>query len=233
MNEPIARRRHHRPPHARFWPALRARPRLLGAIVFGVAVYLLLFALLGLAPIFSALVAWNAGAIAFLAVTGHMMVRTDVAVIRRRAVSQDEGRIAILVLVVLAALAMLVAVASELVLARELHGLSRNLHIAMAAFTVMTSWFFTQVLFAMHYAHDFYMARACGEPDPLEFPGTDDPLYGDFLYFAVVLGTSAQTADVSFRGSLLRPIGTLHCLMAFVFNASLVGLTVNVAAGLL
>ena len=25
----------------------------------------------------------------------------------------------------------------------------------------------------------------------------------------------------------------LHCLMAFVFNASLVGLTVNVAAGLL
>ena len=49
----------------------------------------------------------------------------------------------------------------------------------------------------------------------------------------MVLGTSAQTADVSFRGSLLRPIGTLHCLMAFVFNASLVGLTVNVAAGLL
>lgn len=233
MNEPIARRRHHRPPHARLWPALRARPRLLGSIVLGLGVYLLLFAVLGLAPIFSALVAWNAGAIALLAVTGHMMFQTEVALIERRAVSEDEGRIAILVLVVLAALAMLVAVASELVLARELHGLSRNLHIAMAAFTVMTSWFFTQVLFAIHYAHDFYMARACGEPDPLEFPGTDDPLYGDFLYFAVVLGTSAQTADVSFRGRLLRPIGTLHCLMAFVFNASLVGLTVNVAAGLL
>ena len=210
-----------------------ARPRLLGSIVLGLGVYLLLFAVLGLAPIFSALVAWNAGAIALLAVTGHMMFQTEVALIERRAVSEDEGRIAILVLVVLAALAMLVAVASELVLARELHGLSRNLHIAMAAFTVMTSWFFTQVLFAIHYAHDFYMARACGEPDPLEFPGTDDPLYGDFLYFAVVLGTSAQTADVSFRGRLLRPIGTLHCLMAFVFNASLVGLTVNVAAGLL
>lgn len=140
MNEPIARRRHHRPPHARLWPALRARPRLLGSIVLGLGVYLLLFAVLGLAPIFSALVAWNAGAIALLAVTGHMMFQTEVALIERRAVSEDEGRIAILVLVVLAALAMLVAVASELVLARELHGLSRNLHIAMAAFTVMTSW---------------------------------------------------------------------------------------------
>jgi len=233
MNEPIVRRRHHRPPHARLWPALRARPRLLGSIVFSAAVYLLLSSVLGLAHVFSALVAWNAGAIAFLAFTGHMMFQTEVARIERRAVAQDEGRIAILVLVVLAALAMLVAAASELVLARELHGLSRNLHIAMAAFTVMTSWFFTQVLFAIHYAHDFYMARACGEPDPLAFPGTDDPLYGDFLYFAVVLGTSAQTADVSFRGRLLRPIGTLHCLLAFVFNASLVGLTVNVAAGLL
>lgn len=235
MNEPIAHRRHRhrRPPHARLWPALRARPRLLGSIVFGVAVYLALAFVMKQAPVFSALLAWNAGAIAFLAVTGQMMLRTEADVIRRRAVSQDEGRIAILVLVVLAAVAMLVAVASELVLARELQGLSRHLHIALAAFTVMTSWFFTQVLFAMHYAHDFYMARACGEPDPLDFPGTDDPLYGDFLYFAVVLGTSAQTADVSFQGRLLRPVGTLHCLMAFVFNASLIGLTVNVAAGLL
>ncbi len=235
MSQTVAPRRprHRRPPHARLWPALRARPRLLGAIVFGVAVYGMLALLLGQARVFSALVAWNAGAIAFLVVTGHMMLKTEAEVIRRRAVSQDEGRIAILVLVVLAAVAMLVAVASELVLARELQGVSRNLHIALAALTVLTSWFFTQVLFAMHYAHDFYMARAFGEPDPLDFPGTDDPLYGDFLYFSVVLGTSAQTADVSFHGRLLRPVGTLHCLMAFVFNASLIGLSVNVAAGLL
>lgn len=235
MNEPTAHRRHRhrRPPHARLWPALRARPRLLGALVLGVGVHLLLSRVLGQAPVFSALVAWNAGAVAFLALTGRMMIDTEPEAIRRRAVTQDEGRIAILVLVVLAAVAMLVAVASQLVLAREMQGADRGMHVALAAFTVLTSWFFTQVLFALHYAHDFYMARACGEPDPLDFPGTPDPLYGDFLHFAVVLGTSAQTADISFQGRLLRPVGTLHSLMAFVFNASLVGLSVNVAAGLL
>ena len=64
--------------------------------MFGLAVYLLLSSLLGRPPVFSALVAWNAGAIAFLAVTGHMMVTTALAAIRKRAVTQDEGRIAIL-----------------------------------------------------------------------------------------------------------------------------------------
>jgi len=234
MQDPIAHRRlrHRRPPHARLWPALRSRPRLLGAMVFGLVVYAVLVRLLGLAPVASALVAWNASAISFLVVTGHMMVTTDLAMIRRRAVTQDEGRIAILSLVVLAAVAMLVAVASELVHARAMEGSERVLHIGLAALTVMTSWFFTQVLFALHYAHDFYAARAYGEPDPLAFPGTPDPVYSDFLHFAVVLGATAQTADITFQGGLLRPVGTLHSLMAFVFNASLVGLSVNVAAGL-
>lgn len=227
------RRRHRRPPHARLWPALRARPRLLGSLALSAGVYLWLVPVMGLPSIFSALVAWNAGALAFLALTARMIVQTDLEMIRRRAVTQDEGRIAILVLVVLSSVAMLAAVGSQLVQARELQGAERLLHIGLAALTIVTSWFFTQVLFALHYAHDFYMARACSEPDPLQFPGTDDPLYGDFLHFAIVIGTSAQTADISFHGRLLRPVGTLHCLMAFLFNASLVGLTVNVAAGLL
>lgn len=161
MNEPIAQRlhRHRRPPHARLWPALRSRPRLLGAIVFGLVLHQCLVRVLGLPPVASALVAWNAGALSFLAVTGHMMATTEVAMIRRRAVTQDEGRIAILSLVVLAAVAMLVAVASELVNARAMEGGGRVFHVGLAALTVMTSWFFTQVLFALHYAHDFYMAR--------------------------------------------------------------------------
>lgn len=235
MTDPTAhrRQRHRRPPHARLWPALRARPRLLGAIVFGLAVDLLFHWILGWPPGTSALIAWNAGAIGFLAMTGHMMATTDPSLIRRRAVTQDEGRLGILTLVVLAAVAMLAAVASELVQARDMAGRERLLHVGLAVLTLMTSWFFTQVLFALHYAHDFYMARACGEPDPLAFPGTPDPVYSDFLHFAVVLGATAQTADISFQGGLLRPVGTLHSLMAFVFNASLVGLSVNVAAGLL
>jgi uncharacterized membrane protein len=98
---------------------------------------------------------------------------------------------------------------------------------------VFTSWLFTQVLFALHYAHDFYMCRIRGAQDPLLFPGTHDPGYGDFFHFACVIGTASQTADIAFNGSALRPVGTLHCVLAFFFNATLLALSINLAAGLL
>ena len=103
----------------------------------------------------------------------------------------------------------------------------------LAAFTVFTAWLFTQVLFALHYAHDFYLCRVRGAQDPLTFPGTADPSYADFFHFACVIGTASQTADISFNGSALRPVGTLHCVVAFFFNATLLALSINLAAGLL
>jgi uncharacterized membrane protein len=66
----------------------------------------------------------------------------------------------------------------------------------------------------------------------LTFPGTTDPGYGDFFYFAAIIGTSGQTADVSFNGSDMRPVGTVHCILAFFFNTTVLALTINTAAGL-
>jgi uncharacterized membrane protein len=85
----------------------------------------------------------------------------------------------------------------------------------------------------LHYAHDFYAARARGKPVGLTFPGTELPDYGDFLYFACIIGTSGQTADVSFTTSAMRRTGLLHCVLAFFFNTTLVALTINIASGLL
>jgi uncharacterized membrane protein len=97
----------------------------------------------------------------------------------------------------------------------------------------LTSWFFTQLLLALHYAHDFYMARHRGKPDPLHFPGTKDPGYSDFFHFACVIGAAAQTADISFQGRSMRPVGTLHCVLSFFFNTTVLALSMNVIAGLL
>src|SRR5439155_19305727 len=131
---------------------------------------------------------------------------------------------------VLAAVAVMVAVGTQLSQVRDLHGTPRVLHILLAVITVVSSWLFTQNVFAQHYAHDFYLARLRGARDPLTFPGTDEPLYLDFFYFASIIGTSGQTADVCFNGSALRPVGTVHCIIAFFFNASLLALSINVAA---
>lgn len=229
---PKKRSRHATRQHARLWPALRARPRLLGCLLLGVAGYGLGEALLPLQHAALALLAWNAASLLYLALAWEMMRRVPVHVIRKRSVGQNEGSRIILLIVAVGAAAVLLAVGTQLGHVKDLHGGARAAHLALALLTIVTSWLFTQVLFALHYAHGFYMARHTGHPDPLQFPGTQDPDYGDFFYFSCIIGTSAQTADVSFTSSLLRRIGTLHCVLAFFFNAALLALSINVASGL-
>ena len=103
---------------------------------------------------------------------------------------------------------------------------------SLAAITLVSSWLITQTLFALHYAHDFYASRARGQPDGLLFPGTTEPEYGDFMYFACIIGTSAQTADVSITSTPMRRVGLVHCVLAFFFNTTVLALTINIAAGL-
>jgi uncharacterized membrane protein len=215
---------------ARIWRAVRFRPRLWLSAAFGWLIYALL-------PILGSphaqprvLLAWNAGALLYLLLMGRMMMRADAEGVRRQALQQDEGRVAILTLVVLAAAAVLLAVGSQLAEMKGLRGSALAFHLGLSALTVITSWLFTQSLFALHYAHDFYLERSRRRPDPLTFPGTPDPDYADFFYFSCVIGTSGQTADVAFQGAALRRVGTLHCIFAFFFNATLLALTINFAA---
>jgi uncharacterized membrane protein len=217
------------PRFARFFSA---RPRLWSSCAVGVAVYLLLPSYPGWPATARALVAWNAGALLYLALAAHMLMQSDTGAMQRRARAQGEGRLWMLAMVVVAAVAVLLAVGSQLAVIKELQGSARAPHVALAALTVLSSWLFTQTLMALNYAHDFYLARDDGRPDPLSFPGTREPSYGDFFYFACVIGTSGQTADVAFNGTALRPVGTLHCVLAYFFNTTVLALTINIAAGL-
>jgi uncharacterized membrane protein len=225
------------PRHRAFHPArllhlLRSRPRLWLCLAFGTGLFEAVPGALTHHLGSRLLVAWNAGALLYLVLTGVMMVRSDASHMRRRALTQQEGRSVVLVLVVLASATVLYAIASQLATVKSLQGLQRTQHIGAAVLTIVTAWLFVQTTLAVQYAHDFYLARACHCPDPLVFPGTTDPTYLDFMYFACVIGTSGQTADVSFHGSALRGIGALHCMLAFFFNTTVLALTINIAAGL-
>lgn len=222
-----------RTPHiSRFARILRARPRLWASIVLGLVVFVCLTAA-GLLHVTSrALASWNVGALVYLALALHLVWGAKPAEMQARALKQSEGRVLVLAMVVLAAVAVLLAVASQLSALQGLPASEKTPHVLLAALTVVSSWLFTQTLFAMNYAHDFYAARAAGQADVLLFPGSDEPLYADFFYFASIIGTSGQTADVAFNGSTLRRVGTLHCVLAFFFNTTVLALTVNIAAGL-
>lgn len=217
----------------RFARSLRHRPRLLASALVGLLVVGLLPQVLPCRDVTRWLIGWNTGAWAYLLLAGTMMARSSPERMRRRALTQDDGAAVILSLVVLAALAGLGAIVAELGVARDEHGLARHLHIGLAALTVVSSWAFTQVMFALHYAHEFYLAQQRGQAGGLLFPDTTQPGYLDFVYAAAIIGTSAQTADVSFNSARMRRVGLVHSVLAFLFNTTLLALTVNVGSNLI
>jgi uncharacterized membrane protein len=113
-----------------------------------------------------------------------------------------------------------------------MHGFIKAAHIALAGGTVLSSWAFIQVMFALHYAHDYYAAAWHGRSVGLQFPDSELPDYGDFFYFAAVIGTSGQTADVSFVTKPMRRIGSLHCILAYLFNTTVLALLINIGASM-
>ena len=66
----------------------------------------------------------------------------------------------------------------------------------------------------------------------LDFPGKDEPGAHDFLYFAFVIGMTAQTSDVAITSTAMRKANLLHAVVSFFFNTVLVAAAVNVAVSL-
>ncbi len=85
-------------------------------------------------------------------------------------------------------------------------------------------------IFAIHYAHDYYLALQQQQEGGLDFPKTSHPTYPDFLYFSYVIGTSAQTADVSISSQPMRVLNTLHIILAYSFNTTILAICINLVA---
>lgn len=183
-------------------------------------------------PVTRWLIAWNIGAFLYVAMAVVMMSRSSESQMKRRALQQDDGQIAILTLVALSAIASLAAIGGELAVVKDIHGLIKAGHITLTGLTVLSSWAFIQVTFALHYAHDYYAPASHGGAAGLRFPDCENPTYGDFFYFAAIIGTSGQTADVSFITKPMRRVGTLHCILAYLFNTIVLALLINIGASL-
>lgn len=216
----------------RFRRLVRARPRLFIAAATGAAVAWLLPSALTSHPGTRILVAWNAATLLYVVLAAVMMVRSSDDVMRERAQQQDEGQLLILLLVFVSGIASLGAIANQLSFVKDLHGLAKTAHIALAGLTVVSSWAFIQMMFALHYAHDYYAGASSNRKPGLDFPKDDRPDYADFFYFAAVIGTSGQTADVAFVSKHMRRIGAVHCILAYLFNTIVLALLINIGASL-
>lgn len=209
---------------------LAGRSYLFAAAALGVAVFFAAWPWIE-RPITRALIGWDCGVVLFLFLAFSFMSNVDVERMRRRAVSHDEGGHAILLVTILAALASVGAMVAELSAAKGHPG--GGIRVALAAMTVVLSWLFVQIVFAMHYAHLYYLTATRGQPKGgLDFGAEGQPDYWDFVHFAIVLGATAQTADITFSSRQMRRIGTLHSLVAFGFNTAILATMINLAASL-
>ncbi len=204
-------------------------PRLWISLAVGVAVFFLL------PPHWSTLsrvlVCWNCGVTLFLALLFIWMTRLTAAQICSRYIEEDESGPIILVVVTIAALFSLVAIVEPLATIKQVTGEVRTAHFALAALTLVNSWILVPTMFTTHYADLFYSAK---ENDrPLRFPHTAMPVFWDFAYFSFTIAAACQTSDVSTAQTHVRKIVTLHTLISFLFNASILGFAINVTAGLI
>jgi len=206
---------------------VRARPRLFLAIVLGVILGVTLPAEWRLAT--RLLVGWDTGVAIYIALAFSAMAGSDAARIRRRAVLLDEDRTVFLLLTTASALASLGAIVVQLSAKEAGH---QPAHLVLAVGTIALSWMFTHTIFALHYAHEFYVA-AREESGGLAFPGKGEPDYWDFLYFSLVIGMTSQVSDVAVTAKSIRRTVAAHGVLSFFFNATLLALMVNIAASAL
>ena len=206
------------------------RPYLVTAIAAGVALYFASAPWLS-RPITRALAGWDAGVLLFLCFALFLMRRVDIEQIKQRAARLDEGGHLIFLLTIVAAIASVGALLAELSIAKGTPDAA--LRVALAAGTVVLSWLFVQIVFALHYAHVYYLEEEAGRPTGgLDFGECGEPDYWDFVHFALVLGATSQTADIGFTTKRMRRIGTLHTLVAFGFNTAILATMINLAASL-
>ena len=212
-------------PHQRAWygkPARIARAHI--KLLLSVALGVLLFLVLPVeARVTRGLLAWNVAVGLYLAVVVIVIGRFELSHVRRRAAEEDEGGALILALIVAAAAVSLVAIFAE-VGATPGSGFSA----VLALSTVILSWFFIHVIFALHYAHEFYGEAEDGHKGGLKFPADDRPEYWDFVYFSFAIGTTSQVTDVLVTSKAMRRLVVGHGVVSFFYNVAVLALMVSI-----
>jgi len=199
--------------HGRFLLALA-----IGAAVFAVALFLP-----GSLQM-RGLLAFDCFALAYLGMTLAHARHASPALLRRKAETEDEGIVVIVLLAIGAVGASVVAI--WLMLAG---GGADRLGMVLALAAVPLGWAVVHMVAAFHYAHLHYSPDAACR---LDFPDQVTPQIWDFFYFAYVIGMTAQTSDVTIASVRMRRAVLAHSVASFFYNTVLLALAVNAGAQL-
>jgi uncharacterized membrane protein len=178
------------------------------------------------------LTGWNVTVWTYLCLMSWLLMRAGHAQVLKLAEQEDESWGVVLAIMSTAAIASLGAIVLVLAQAKEMSPGLRLLDYAVTGMTVLGSWCLLGTLFTHHYARLFY--RSPKDKRPLRFPDDEaSPDYWDFLYFSFTLSVAVQTSDVAVMSRAVRKMVLTQSVLFFLFNLAILGLSINVAAGLI
>lgn len=205
------------------WLPLSAVPRLAGASAAGVVVGAVV-GVLTRGPL--GILSGIAAAETLFVVAGWIVLWPMDAATTHRNVRREEFRPATEELVVVGtALCGLVGIVVLLLLGNSGMG---HAAAAVALGGVFMAWAALHTMYATRYAYLYYLTSAGG----IDFNSDDPPAYTDFLYFSFNLGMTYQVSDTDVSSSTIRAVVLRHCLLSYVFGASILATTINLVAGI-
>jgi uncharacterized membrane protein len=169
-----------------------------------------------------AMAAFDFASILFLLSCLSLLSTREAEAIREHAEQNDANRHILLAITGIVMAVLLTAIAAEAV-GHNPQPFTKGLIIG----TLALAWLFSNTVYALHYAHLAYMMPENGCTG-FEFPGTKQPDYWDFVYFAFTCGMAFATSDVEITNQHVRRVVTVHCLAAFAFNIGVLAFTINV-----
>jgi uncharacterized membrane protein len=183
------------------------------------------------------LAAWCVGVGFFLALVLMMMRVATAEVTRYRSQRFGARPFTLFVLPVISACISVLAIAFLLSATQGKSTLDLTVHIGLSALAIIISWSLLHVTFARRYATLYYQPNGIYAEDAvaggLKFVEETTPTYLDFLYFAFILGCTAQTADTMILSRPMRRLALAQCLIAFFYFVGVLGMTVNLGSGIL
>ena len=174
------------------------------------------------------LTAWNAFAITYLALGLRAFSRCDRAELVRRVLAKPlpTSRVNRWLLAggggpgwpVFIALVAFVTIITA-VLSRED---ATRLVLALAAGTVATCWMVITFSFALQYA------RRDIEQGGLKFPGSQEPVFSDYIYLAIGCSATFGTTDTTIVSSTMRKLVSVHSVIGLLLNTVVVAVLISI-----